>query len=169
MELLSTFNKIYMLSPVAFLISSTFVINNNKLHSSVYSHIDIDEYNWSSPNSDFHLEDIAINKVETNLSTDFEADIYTFEFSINQKEFPTPQIKPNFWTTLHSVESKQGRLLYRPSNKSRHCKTTSSPCGHHQLSLLALKDISCTTKQCMNDRENFEKSLAMSKKTTSNQ
>lgn len=167
MRSLSTFNKIYLLSVVAFLISLSHYVNNNTLHSFTNSHIDIDESNQLYPNSDFHLEAIAmnleINVTAKNQSVDIEADTNTFEFLISQNEAQTTQIKPDFWTTLYSIESKQGRLLYRPNNKSRHCKTTSSPCGHHQLSLIALKDISCATKQCMNDRENFEKSLAMSK------
>ena len=88
----------------------------------------------------------------------------TYLFNTEQDETSIVFEKPDFWTTLYSVESKQGKLLYRPSNKSRNCDTTSAPCGHHQLSLQALKDISCTTTQCKRDREDYQKSLAMSKK-----
>ena len=72
--------------------------------------------------------------------------------------------KPNFWSTLYSVESKQGARLYRPRNRSKSCATTSAPCGHHQLSLQALRDIGCTSAQCKKDREDYAKSLAMSQK-----
>ena len=71
--------------------------------------------------------------------------------------------EPDYWTTLYSVETKQGSRLYRPRNKYKNCSTTSSPCGHHQLSVQALKDIGCTSKQCKKDREDFAKSLFMSK------
>jgi len=71
--------------------------------------------------------------------------------------------EPDYWTTLYSVETKQGLLLYRPKNKVKNCTVTSSPCGHHQLSVQALKDIGCKTTQCKKDREDFEKSLVMSK------
>jgi len=81
-----------------------------------------------------------------------------------EKEDDILPIKAEFWTTVYSIESKQGKLLYRPSNKKKNCDTTASPCGHHQLSLQALKDISCITSQCKRDREDFSKSLAMSKK-----
>ncbi len=87
----------------------------------------------------------------------------TYLFNTELDDINTVFRKPDFWTTLYSVESKQGKLLYRPSNKNRNCDTTSAPCGHHQLSLQALKDISCLTKQCKRDRENYQKSLAMSK------
>jgi len=72
--------------------------------------------------------------------------------------------KPNFWATLYSVESKQGARLYRPRNRSKSCATTSAPCGHHQLSLQALRDIGCTSAHCKKDREDYAKSLAMSQK-----
>lgn len=71
-------------------------------------------------------------------------------------------ITPNFWEVVHSIESKQGVLLYRPRNKEKSCRTTSAPCGHYQISAQALKDINCNTPQCKIDRENPAKSLAMS-------
>ncbi|MCF6188931.1 MAG: hypothetical protein L3J51_00465 [Cocleimonas sp.] len=100
--------------------------------------------------------------------TDIEFEVANIEaksylFNTAQDDATVIFKKPDFWTTLYSVETKQGKLLYRPSNKNRNCDTTSAPCGHHQLSLQALKDISCFTKQCKRDRENFQKSLAMSK------
>ncbi|WP_299876012.1 hypothetical protein [uncultured Cocleimonas sp.] len=72
--------------------------------------------------------------------------------------------KVGYWDTVHSIESKQGKLLYRPRNKSRSCTYTTSPCGHHQLTVQALKDIGCKSIQCRKDRLNYSKSLAMSKK-----
>jgi len=72
--------------------------------------------------------------------------------------------KVGYWDTVHSIESKQGKLLYRPRNKSRSCTYTTSPCGHHQLTAQALKDIGCKSIQCRKDRLNYSKSLAMSKK-----
>jgi hypothetical protein len=153
MESLSTLIKIYILSIIAFLIPSANYINDRQT--------DIDGLNHSVSNSDFILENTA-KKVAFN-NKDIESEAVFFQFSAKSRNEQLTQIKPDFWTTLYSIESKQGRLLYRPSNQSRNCKTTSSPCGHHQLSRQALKDISCTSKQCMNDRENFTKSLIMSK------
>ncbi len=72
--------------------------------------------------------------------------------------------KIDYWKTLYSVESKQGLLLYRPRNKSRNCATTLGPCGHHQLTAKALLDIGCKSSQCRKNREDFNKSLKMSKK-----
>ncbi len=100
--------------------------------------------------------------------TDNEFEVATVEMNtylFNTEQDDNSVVRgADFWTTLHSIESKQGRLLYRPSNKKRNCDTTSSPCGHHQLSLQALVDIKCSSKQCKRDRENFQKSLSMSKK-----
>jgi len=70
----------------------------------------------------------------------------------------------SYWDTVYSIESKQGKLLYRPRNKARNCTYTTAPCGHHQLTVQALKDIGCHSLQCRKDRLNFKKSLAMSKK-----
>ena len=69
-----------------------------------------------------------------------------------------------YWQTVYSIESKQGKLLYRPKNKSRNCSYTLGPCGHHQLTVQALKDIGCKSLQCRKDRLNFKKSLSFSKK-----
>ena len=69
-----------------------------------------------------------------------------------------------YWQTVHSIESKQGKLMYRPRNKSRSCTYTPGPCGHHQLTAQALKDIGCGSKQCRKDRLNYKKSLNLSKK-----
>lgn len=70
----------------------------------------------------------------------------------------------DYWDTVHSIESKQGKLLYRPRNKARNCSHTSGPCGHHQLTVQALKDIGCNNLQCRKDRLNYKKSLQLSKK-----
>jgi len=162
MTALSTFIKLYIFSFIVFLTPSTNSISSNDIAVSS-SHIDIDESFPVLLNSDIELESIIMNKaVVDNKVEDIETEMSYFQFSIKPEE-TTAQIKPDFWITLHSIESKQGRLLYRPSNKNRNCTTTSAPCGHHQLSLHALKDISCSSKQCMDDREDFEKSLAMSK------
>lgn len=69
-----------------------------------------------------------------------------------------------YWQTVHSIESKQGKLLYRPRNKSKNCNNTSGPCGHHQLTVQALKDIGCNSLQCRKDRLDYNKSLKLSKK-----
>ena len=70
---------------------------------------------------------------------------------------------PNYWEIVHSIESKQGKMLYRPRNKEKTCQNTNAPCGHYQISAQALKDIGCLTKQCKADRENHDASLEMSK------
>ncbi len=159
MKSLSTFIKIYILSIIAFLIPSA---NQQSILSSL--EVDIDGLSQNTLISDFELEDKINNTIDRKTGTDLETEITYFQFSIPSQNKQLTQVRPDFWTTLHSIESKQGRLLYRPSNQNKNCKTTPSPCGHHQLTLQALKDISCETKKCMSDRENFEKSLAMSKK-----
>ena len=68
----------------------------------------------------------------------------------------------NYWTAVEDIESKNGKLLYRPGDTSC-AKPNKRACGHHQLTFKALKDIGCTTPQCFLDRENYQKSLAMSK------
>ena len=77
---------------------------------------------------------------------------------------PLSRNKVDYWTTVHSIESKQGKYLYRPRNKDRNCTRTLGPCGHHQLTVQALKDIGCHSKQCRIDRLNYDKSLILSKK-----
>ncbi len=78
------------------------------------------------------------------------------------------QVKPHathtneYWTIVHSIESKQGKRLFRPKNRAKNCTKTEGPCGHHQLNLQALKDIGCNSLQCRTDREDYKKSLAMS-------
>lgn len=69
---------------------------------------------------------------------------------------------PKYWEIVHSIESKQGKKMYRPKNKDRSCKNTNAPCGHYQISAQALVDIGCTTDQCKMDRENLKHSLTMS-------
>ena len=73
-------------------------------------------------------------------------------------------ISPKYWEIVHSIESKQGEMLYRPRNKEKSCVKTSSPCGHYQISAQALEDIGCTSAQCKMDREDLKASLTMSKK-----
>ena len=70
----------------------------------------------------------------------------------------------DYWQTVYSIESKQGKLLYRPRNKARNCNYTLGPCGHHQLTVQALRDIGCKSLQCRKDRLDFNKSLQLSKK-----
>lgn len=72
--------------------------------------------------------------------------------------------KADYWDTLHFIESSSGKRLYRKRNKARSCKWTTTPCGHHQLSVVALKDIGCKTLKCRSARENYDTSLSMSKK-----
>jgi hypothetical protein len=165
MKSLSTFIRFYFLIGVAFLIplaSSTITTSS----------VDFDEnsqFGWifEAANSQ-HLTVIKYDDIEAETER-LAFKYYQFTKEASEENLSVKQvvqvvkIQPDFWTTLHSVESKQGKLLYRPSNKSRNCDTTSSPCGHHQLSLQALKDISCSSNQCKSDRENFTKSLAMSK------
>lgn len=69
-----------------------------------------------------------------------------------------------YWQTVHSIESKEGKLLYRPRNKARNCTYTTGPCGHHQLTVQALRDIGCTSLQCRKDRLDYNKSLKLSKR-----
>lgn len=103
---------------------------------------------------------------------DFEVEVPT-EFSFHPqnetiepttKSNPLKPVENNYWDLVYSIESKQGRLLYRPRNKSKNCTWTTGPCGHHQLTVKALKDIGCNSMQCRKDRLIFSKSLAMSKK-----
>lgn len=72
--------------------------------------------------------------------------------------------KKTYWDTVYALESSAGKRLYRPSNKSRSCKWTRTPCGHHQLSIIALKDIGCTSLKCRSARSDYKKSLKMSQK-----
>ena len=53
---------------------------------------------------------------------------------------------PNYWEVVHSIESKQGEVRFRPRNKEKSCVNTNAPCGHYQISAQALNDIGCTTK-----------------------
>jgi len=72
--------------------------------------------------------------------------------------------KSDFWQILYMIESRQGASLFRPKNRGKSCLNTSAPCGHHQLNAQALKDIGCKSRQCKKDREDYDKSLAMTKK-----
>ncbi len=161
MKSFSALIRFYFLIGVAFLVplaSSTITSPS----------VDLDENNqtvWAyEVNTRQHVGAIKHDDIESDLKYSkqkyFQFDQETSENTLEKRVVAS---QPDFWTTLHSVESKQGKLLYRPSNKNRNCDTTSSPCGHHQLSLQALKDISCSSKKCKSDREDFTKSLAMSK------
>lgn len=115
------------------------------------------------------IEPILVKKVHQDIDSQYISSENTFAFqphSESEKLITIPE-KINladYWETLYSVESKQGLLLYRPSNKSKSCATAKGPCGHHQLTAQALRDIKCVKQQCKKDRENYKKSLAMSKK-----
>jgi len=76
----------------------------------------------------------------------------------------TTDTQTAYWDQLHFIESSAGKRLYRKRNKARSCKWTTTPCGHHQLSVRALKDIGCTSLKCRSAREDYKKSLSMSKK-----
>lgn len=86
-----------------------------------------------------------------------------FKKNINKK-VTFKNAASNYWKTVYAVESRQGLLLYRPGNKSKNCNRTRGACGHHQLTVDALKDIGCKSAQCKIDREDYSKSLKMSKK-----
>lgn len=86
---------------------------------------------------------------------------------------PSPYIKVGasnngFWSQLHEIESKRGKLKYQYDKKLGYkptdCKITRTYCGHHQIGYQALKDIDCTSKQCLANRDDYDKSLAMAKK-----
>ena len=164
MKSFSTFIKYYSIICASLLIPLTSLTQVPSV-----ALIDFDENTYSASNFDFKFQNSPSLSVTQKNITDNDTEKATmdrryfyFPDKSNDESYAT-FTTTDFWTTLHSIESKQGRLLYRPSNKSRNCHTTSSPCGHHQLSLQALKDISCTSQQCKSDREDYEKSLAMSK------
>lgn len=165
MSYLSAFIKYYVIVSAIFL-TSTSDFNQEEIS-------DFDENSQVTFDSDSLLEDASSNSFQTTATFDIDTEasnlaLHSFSFSeksdSDSEEIVNHTNLPDFWTTLHSIESKQGKLLYRPSNKNKSCASTASPCGHHQLSLQALKDISCTTKKCKVDREDYEKSLAMSKR-----
>jgi len=164
MNSLSTFIRYYLLIGVSLVIPFSSTIHKNT-DNEILKTVSV-----KPPAFDIKPPTNSRKKIElaSVKYTDIEFEVANIEmktylFNTEQDDTKADFKKPDFWTTLHSVESKQGRLLYRPSNKNRNCDTTSAPCGHHQLSLQALKDISCITKQCKRDREDFQKSLAMSK------
>ncbi len=86
------------------------------------------------------------------------------KYSTAESEDKIVLVSPKYWEVVHSIESKQGQILYRPRNKEKSCVNTSAPCGHYQISVQALKDIGCKTDKCKIDREDSHKSLLMSKK-----
>lgn len=98
------------------------------------------------------------------LRQDIDSQLIRLEVTSKKSNLNHKSQRLSYWETLYSIESKQGLLLFRPSNKSRNCSTTSAACGHHQLTTQALRDIGCKSSQCKADRLNYVKSLAMSKK-----
>jgi len=105
----------------------------------------------------------AINSSETLLMVSQGFNSLEDELLV-ENNVPIEQLEqPDYWKTLYAVESSQGLLLYRPRNKTNHCANTSGPCGHHQLTVKALRDIGCVTAKCKKDREDYTKSLQMSK------
>ena len=106
----------------------------------------------------------AIKKEITVKSNTKAEKTITKQTNIAQTVNASEQVTADYWQTVYSIESKQGKLLYRPRNKARNCDYTTAPCGHHQLTVQALKDIGCKSLQCRKDRLNYKKSLAMSKK-----
>lgn len=83
--------------------------------------------------------------------------------SVAQKTVNPAQKSKEYWTVLHALESSSGKRIYKRSNRARSCQWTKSPCGHHQLSYIALKEIGCTSLKCRKAREDFDQSLKMSK------
>ena len=125
------------------------------------------------------LSNLELDKQFTNVLSvkDAEAEVAWNYFNYNQAQaladnsldvstntVEKTSINVDYWQTVYSIESKQGKLLYRPKNKSRSCAHTDSPCGHHQLTAKALRDIGCKSQQCKKDRLDYAKSLKMSKK-----
>ncbi len=112
---------------------------------------------------DFEAENTAPENT-FNFSKNTNVALAPFKTSKKDKDIDFVLAKVTYWDTVHSIESKQGKLLYRPRNKSRSCTYTTAPCGHHQLTVRALKDIGCKSLQCRKDRLIYSKSLKMSKK-----
>ncbi len=122
------------------------------------------EYKISSNNiKTKDTEDVKIIKDTEETKKEDNKETSLASLAPNTPKKPVKVINIDYWDTVYSIESKQGKLLYRPKNKSRNCTYTTSPCGHHQLTVQALQDIGCNTIQCRKDRLNYTKSLAMSK------
>ena len=162
MNSLSTFIRYYLLIGISLIIlfSSTVYKGAEPLKTTYVEFPKIDTKPTVDSQKTTNTASVEHSDIELEVAN---VEMKTYVFNAEKNNNTANFKQADFWTTLHSVESKQGKLLYRPSNKNKNCDSTSSPCGHHQLSLQALKDISCTTKQCKRDREDFQKSLAMSK------
>ncbi len=136
------------------------------------------EQRYSTYSEDFEKSSIPLTKTyiamrtenisNTNSVTYIDIDmdevtqLETFHFNpIDAKTFDSNT--SDYWDIVYSIESNQGKLLFRKRNKSKNCAWTTAPCGHHQLTVRALKDIGCKKLQCRKDRLNFSKSLEMSK------
>lgn len=106
-----------------------------------------------------HIKCTKNNKTQSNTVV-AKNDTTTEKKTVQQAS----NLKNEYWNKLHFIESSAGKKLYRKRNKARSCKWTTTPCGHHQLSVKALKDIGCTSLKCRSAREDYKKSLSMSKK-----
>ena len=122
--------------------------------------LDLDK-NYPTDISNRDYED-EVAQYHFNFNTEQALADNSFDLTTNTVEKATVNV--GYWQTVYSIESKQGKLLYRPKNKSRSCAHTDSPCGHHQLTGKALRDIGCKSQQCKKDRLDYAKSLKMSKK-----
>ena len=74
-----------------------------------------------------------------------------------------------FWMTLYSIESNSGKDLFTPALDRKgvtDCDHTPSPCGFHQVSEMAINDLSMCEgrlKACKALRMNYDYSLKMAK------
>lgn len=77
--------------------------------------------------------------------------------------------KINFYERLYAIESNSGKDLFIPyldKKGIKNCKKTTKACGHHQLTLGAIKDIPMCKKRvrwCMKKRLDFKVSYRMAK------
>ncbi|MEE9326233.1 MAG: hypothetical protein V3U71_02980 [Cocleimonas sp.] len=102
----------------------------------------------------------SISSIDIDMDEAIQIESFKFEI-INSLAFITNP--SDYWDIVYAIESNQGKLLFRKRNKSKNCTWTTAPCGHHQLTVRALKDIGCNKLHCRKDRLNFSKSLKMSK------
>lgn len=136
---------------------------SNKYKSGAFK-IVLNELNINYLNTSHRINKIFSSKTQVNnptVLTQSKPNTTTHKNSKSQLA-KTSNEKTNYWNTLHFIESSSGKRLYRKRNKARSCKWTTTPCGHHQLSVQALKDIGCKSLKCRSARENYNKSLSMS-------
>lgn len=131
--------------------------------------IDISKYQFTPTLKSFNTKLEQSLKYSQDVDNEYaKQEMINFHFDLSEeivtKNSQPTAIQPDYWQTLYSVESKQGLFLFRPRNKSRNCDATLGPCGHHQLTVQALKDIGCKSSQCKKNRIIYSKSLSMSKK-----